>query len=161
MKCKNCKNDIKKTMNYCPYCSIDLSHQLEESKRNLKFVYLLIILILLVIILIIIIKKPELENMRMSNMVNSICNGSYDTIYTNREFSNQGIYECLEKNYVYYVQSLKDKCGYYECGKLYEFGYIKHNDIESIFPSSIYFYRKSQVSTVMNELKIALEANSE
>ena len=94
-------------------------------------------------------------------MVSSICNGDYNEVYTNKKFSNQGIYECKNNNYVYYVNDLKKMCGLYICGDLYELGYVYHKDIEEVFPNSIYYYRESRVTTLSSELKIAVVANSE
>ena len=47
------------------------------------------------------------------------------------------------------------------CGDIYEIGYTYHEDIEKLFPNSIYFYRESRISTIPSELKIAVTANSE
>lgn len=95
-------------------------------------------------------------------MITGICNGSYDTVYTNDMFDNQGIYQCKDTNYVYYINDLKEKeSDYYVYGELYELGYTYHEEIEEIFPNSIYLYRKSFIIEVPSELKIAVVANSE
>lgn len=171
MKCRNCNHDVQKTMNYCPYCSYDLTNQVLEfqKKERKKRVIILILAIIILIVMFVASKddgkseynKATNNKNQLDDMVTSICNGQYDIVYTNNSFDSQGIYQCKDDNYVYYVHDLKETCGFYICGELYELGYTYHESIEEIFPNSIYFYRESRVSTIANELKIAVVANSE
>ena len=87
--------------------------------------------------------------------------GSDDTIYINDTLPNEGIYQCKEDNYVYYVKESKEKCGFYFCGEIYEIGYTYNSLIEEFFPGGIYMYRESGVVGIPSELKIAVIANSE
>lgn len=171
MKCKNCNNDVQLTMNYCPYCSYDLTIQVLEfrkKEKNKKIIISILTLIILIVIFIVSKFSEEIEyykdaqiKSQLENMVINVCSGNYDVVYTNDNFDNQGIYQCEENSYVYYIHDLKEMCGLYTCGELYELGYVYNEDIEKIFPNSIYLYRESRVSTIANELKIAVVANSE
>ena len=51
--------------------------------------------------------KATMNNNQISDMVTRICDGDYDLVYTNKEFKNQGVYQCDKNSYVYYVNYLK------------------------------------------------------
>ena len=161
MKCTNCNNNIKFNMHYCPYCSRDLTYQILNIKKQEK-VKKIIIYIITLLIVIGLYGRYRFETIsekrqQMDNMVTSICDGKFETIYINDTFKDQGIYQCKNNSYVYFVHN-SEADGY---GKIYEFGYTYHKDVEDYFPNAIYFYRESFVSGVASELKIAVVANSE
>lgn len=172
MKCRNCKREVNITMKYCPYCSNSLDGQIDEFKKKEKIKNGIIITITIVIIIAMFVIKnfsdsqannPNLNNNgdQLEDMINSICNNNYDTIYINDTLINQGIYQCKEDNYIYYVKESKEKCGFYFCGEIYEIGYTYNSLIEEFFPGGIYIYRESGVVGIPSELKIAVIANSE
>lgn len=165
MKCKNCNSEVQETMKYCPFCSKELTEQINKRKRNNKIIVASIIFVTSITIIIsqVILlnnQKKEVEG-QLSDMVTSICNSEYAVVYETEEYKYQGIYECKNSNYVYYVNDTQSMCGLYKCGNIYEIGYVYHEDIENVFPNALYFYRESRVTTISNELKIALVAENE
>jgi len=98
---------------------------------------------------------------QLADMVYSICNGSYDIVYAPAQFKNQGVFECKDNNYMYYVRDTNKKSGYYTGGEMYQIGQTYHELIEEFFPGGIYLYRESFISDVPNELKIAFEVKDE
>ena len=168
MRCKECNNEVQESMNYCPYCSCDLTNQTEKPKKNHYIIIKTTIVIIIVIIISSSISKKSdfFYNLKgnktnINDMVKSVCRGDFDTIYTNKKIPNQGIYQCKNNNYVYYLHDTKKECGYYKCGEIYELGYTYHENVEEVFPNAIYFYRESRDTSVSSELKIAVEASSE
>ena len=172
MKCRNCKKEVNISMKYCPYCSNLLGGQIAEFKKKEKIKNGIIMTIAIVIIIAMFVIKnfsdSQANNINLNNsgdqledMISRICNNNYDTIYINDTLPNQGIYQCKEDNYVYYVKELNEKCGLYSCGEIYEIGYTYNSLIEEFFPGGIYMYRESGVVGIPSELKIAVIANSE
>lgn len=172
MKCRNCKKEVNISMKYCPYCSNLLGGQIAEFKKKEKIKNGIIMTIAIVIIIAMFVIKnfsdSQANNINLNNsgdqledMISGICNNNYDTIYINDTLPNQGIYQCKEDNYVYYVKESKEKCGFYFCGEIYEIGYTYNSLIEEFFPGGIYMYRESGVVGIPSELKIAVIANSE
>lgn len=167
MKCDNCKKDIIQTMHYCPYCSYDLTNQISifKKKRKKKNIITFTIIGIIIISLFIVEKAIGINYLwysinnknELDDMVTSICNGNYDIVYKDKDFKDQGIYQCKNNSYVYYVHTLMNN----KSGEMYELGYTNSEIVEKMFPSSIYFYRESRVTSIPSELKIALEANSE
>ena len=170
MKCRNCNKDVQVTMNCCPYCGYDLINQASEyrKKETIKNWLIIIVPLLLVVVLYFFQGNNSLntndvseQKPRLDDMVSSVCHNAYETVYTNSNLKNRGIYQCLNDQYVYYIHDTDSMCGYYPCGRIYEFGYTYYESVEKFFPKSIYFYRESRVVGIDDELKIALVANSE
>lgn len=161
MKCDNCKKEVWLNMHYCPYCAYDLTNQISEYKKNEKKKSIIVLTIIAIIINALFGISKILEKINNKNeldkMVTTICNGSYDKVYTYEDFKDQGIYQCKDNSNVYYVRDLKE----YRIGEIYELGNTKEEIVEKMFPNSIYFYKESKVTSMPNELRIALEANSE
>ena len=161
MKCDNCKKEVWLNMHYCPYCAYDLTNQISEYKKNEKKKSIIVLTIIAIIINALFGISKILEKINNKNeldkMVTTICNGSYDKVYTYEDFKDQGIYQCKDNSNVYYVRDLKQ----YRIGEIYELGNTKEDIVEKMFPNSIYFYKESKVTSMPNELRIALEANSE
>ena len=161
MKCDNCKKEVWLNMHYCPYCAYDLTNQISEYKKNEKKKGIIVLTIIAIIIIALFGISKILEKINNKNeldkMVTTICNGSYDKVYTYEDFKDQGIYQCKDNSNVYYVRDLKE----YRIGEIYELGNTKEEIVEKMFPNSIYFYKESKVTSMPNELRIALEANSE
>ena len=172
MKCSNCHNNIKEKMSYCPYCGCDITNEIKKYIKIKKITKICIIALTVIIIVVLFIynngpddtvyNNPALENEdQFNDMASSICYGDYDMVYTSSNLVNQGIIQCQESNYVYYVNDLKSMCGLYICGEIYEMGYTYHDIVEEFFPNGIYLYRESRVVDISDELKIAVVANSE
>lgn len=167
MKCKMCNNEIKETMKYCPFCSTDLTKQISIKKR--KNIYAICLVVLITISIIAINEflstretKNEIKE-RLPEIVKSICNNNYEIVYENKNLPYQGIYECKNNNYVYFIKHSEEKGenAQNKRAEMYEIGYVYHEDIEKVFPGEAYFYRESRISTLSNELKIALVAENE
>ena len=170
MKCDDCNNKVRDYMNYCPFCGKDLTL---KKRKNTIFRIVIVLVVLLSVITYMVIRQSMINDLNgnnngnktiedhLPNMVESICNGAYNNIYLSDELEHQGIYECARDNYVYYVMDTQNNCGLYPCGNIYELGYVKHEDVEAIFPNAIYLYRDSRVLGIPDELKIAVTATSE
>ena len=104
---------------------------------------------------------PLKLNIDIYDVVKEVCDGEYSSVLESKKYHDRGIFECKKDNYVYYIETQDTKCGLYECGKVYEFGYSKYDDVEKYFPNEKYFYRKSGVVGIPNELKIFLKADSD
>ncbi len=101
------------------------------------------------------------EEININDVVKEVCYGDFTPVFVNDSFEDRGIYECNNTNYVYYIETLDHYCGLYKCGNIYEFGYSKTEEVEEYFPNEKYYFRKSGVVGIANELKLLLEAKSE
>lgn len=156
MRCSNCNNEVEISMKYCPYCSYKINGKNKMTIEN----KIKIIIILIVILVIIIFSNKIKHDKEVDNILSNIFEDGYYTILVDTKFKDQGIYQSLKDDYVYYIDLNKEGL-FSSTYKLYEIGYVKHEIIEKFFPDSIYFYRKTAVVGVPSELKIALEASSE
>lgn len=170
MKCNNCKENVKPTMHYCPYCSYDLTDQATRYKKRLKLIQIIIVGILLIVYFLIMFydlfydlyqERKKAKTNYLDDKVTNICDGPYDVVHKDVNFKKQGIYQCRNNQYVYYVNDSQEYCNDYKCGGLYEIGYTYYKDVDDFFPNSIYLYRKTGVVEKPSELKIAFVANSE
>jgi len=100
---------------------------------------------------------------RLANMALAVCN-EYSVVYNPKEYPGQGIFECKQSNYLYYIKDYNEQsrlAGIYDIGEIYQMGYVYHEEIEKIFPNGIYFYRQTGIDGAPSELKIAVEAENE
>jgi len=100
---------------------------------------------------------------RLASMALAVC-GKYSVVYNLKEYPGQGIFECDQTNYLYYIKDYHEQsrlAGIDDIGEMYQIGYVYHEEIEKIFPNGIYIYRQTGISGMPSELKIAVEAENE
>lgn len=100
---------------------------------------------------------------RLASMALAVCN-EYSVVYNPKEYPGQGIFECKQSNYLYYIKDYNEQnrlAGIDDIGEMYQIGYVYHEEIEKIFPNGIYIYRQTGISGMPSELKIAIEAENE